>query len=72
MKRRRTFPISKLPRCGACGASLLALSLVAITWTVSGEQVKQRSERDAGRSAPLVLLCQILSSTSLSLSIHFR
>ena len=50
MTRRRTFVLSKLARCGA---SLLALGLVAITWTVSGEQVKQRSERDAGRSAPL-------------------
>ena len=45
MTRRRTFVLSKLPRCGA---SLLALGLVAITWTVSGEQVKQPSERDAG------------------------
>ena len=48
MTTRRTFVISTLPRCGA---SLLALSLVAIAWTVSGEQVKQPSERDA-RIAP--------------------
>ena len=47
MTTRRTFVISKLPRCGA---SLLALSLVAITWTISGEQVKQPSERDADPS----------------------
>ena len=46
MTRRRTFVLSKLPRCGA---SLLALVLVAITWTVSGEQVKPPSERDARR-----------------------
>ena len=41
-----------MPRCGA---RLLALGLIAITWTVSGEQVKQPSERDARRirrSAP--------------------
>src|SRR5688500_793372 len=53
MTRWRTSVLSKLPRCGA---SLLALGLVAITWTVSGEQVKQPSERDARRirrSAPL-------------------
>src|SRR5688500_20143414 len=52
MTRWRTSVLSKLPRCGA---SLLALVLVAITWTVSGEQVKQPSERDARRirrSAP--------------------
>ena len=46
MTRWRTFVLSKLPRYGA---SLLALGLVAITWTVSGEQVKQPSERDARR-----------------------
>src|SRR5512134_3135600 len=46
MTRRRTFVLSKLRRCGA---SLLALGLVAITCTVSGEQVKQPSERDARR-----------------------
>ena len=52
MTRWRTLVLSKLPRYGA---SLLALGLVAITWTVSGEQVKQPSERDARRirrSAP--------------------
>jgi hypothetical protein len=52
MTRWRTFVLSKLPRCGV---SLLALGLVALTWTVSGEQVKQPSERDAlriRRSAP--------------------
>ena len=52
MTRRRTFVLSTLRRCGA---SLLALGLVALTWTVSGEQVKQPSERDARRirrSAP--------------------
>lgn len=32
-----------------CGVSLLALGLVAITWTVSGEQVTQPTERDARR-----------------------
>src|SRR5688572_23544085 len=42
----RTFVLLKLRRCGAC---LLALGLVAITWTVSGGQVKQPSERDARR-----------------------
>ena len=46
MTRWRSFVLSKLPRYGA---SLLALGLVAITWTVSGEQVKQPSERDARR-----------------------
>ena len=40
MTRWRTSVLSKLLRCGA---SLLALGLVAITWTVSGEQVKQPS-----------------------------
>src|SRR5688500_8608378 len=52
MTTRRTVALSLLARCGA---SLLALGLVAITWTVSGEQVKQPSERDARgiqRSAP--------------------
>ena len=52
MTIRRTFVLSQLRRCGA---SLLALGLVAITGTVSGEQVKQPSERDARRirrSAP--------------------
>ena len=46
MTRRRIFVLSNLRRCGA---SLLALGLVALTWTVSGEQVKQPSERDARR-----------------------
>src|SRR5215203_6722493 len=46
MTRWPTLVLSKLPRYGA---SLLALGLVAITWTVSGEQVKQPSERDARR-----------------------
>ena len=46
MTTRRTFVISKLPRCGA---SLVALSLVAITWTVSGEQVKQAPPDSATR-----------------------
>ena len=46
MTIRRTFVFSQLRRCGA---SLLALGLVAITGTVSGEQDKQPSERDAGR-----------------------
>src|SRR5687767_123368 len=52
MTTRRTFVLSLLPRCVV---SLLALGLVAITWTASGEQVKQPSERDARgirRSAP--------------------
>src|SRR5688500_18365888 len=42
----RALVLSKLPRYGG---SLLALGLVAITWTVSGEQVKQPAERDARR-----------------------
>ena len=42
----RTLVLSKLP---PYGGSLLALCLVAITWTVSGEQVKQPSEGDARR-----------------------
>ena len=46
MTTRRTCVISKLPRCGA---SLVALSLVAITWTVSGEQVKQAPPDSATR-----------------------
>ena len=46
MTRWRAVVLSQLPRYGA---SLLALGLVAITWTVSGEQVKQPSERDARR-----------------------
>src|SRR5688500_3970712 len=46
MTRWRTLVLSKLPRYGA---SFLALGLVAITWTVSGEQVKQPFERDARR-----------------------
>ena len=45
MTIRRTFVLSKLRRCGAC---LLALGLVAIAWTVSGDhQVTQPSVRDA-------------------------
>jgi hypothetical protein len=38
-----------------CSASLLAVSLLAVSWTVSDEQVKPRSEQDAGpvrRSTP--------------------
>src|SRR5687768_3851162 len=46
MTKWRTLVLSQLPRSGA---SLLALCLVATTWTVSGEQVKQPSERDARR-----------------------
>ena len=49
MTTRRTSVLSLLARCGA---SLLALGLVAISWTVSGEQVKQPSERDARRIQP--------------------
>ena len=46
MTTRRTFVLSKLPRCGA---SLLALTLVAMAWTVSGQQVKRSSASDAPR-----------------------
>jgi hypothetical protein len=46
MTTRRTFVIPKLPRCGA---SLLALSLVAIAWTVSGEQFKRPPPDSAAR-----------------------
>src|SRR5688572_18686318 len=46
MTIRRTFVLSQLRRCGA---SLPALGLIAISWTVSGEQVTQPSERDAPR-----------------------
>jgi hypothetical protein len=46
MTTPRTFVIPKLPRCGA---SLLALSLVAIAWTVSGEQVKRPPPDSAAR-----------------------
>ena len=46
MTRWRTLVLSKWPRDGS---SLLALGLVAITWTVSGAQVQQPSERDARR-----------------------
>jgi hypothetical protein len=46
MTTRRTFVLSKSL---GCSASFLALSLVAITWTVSGEQVKPPPERDARR-----------------------
>src|SRR5690242_13897173 len=52
MTIRRTFVVSKLCRRGA---SLLALCLVAITWTVSADRVAPSSERDARRiprSAP--------------------
>jgi hypothetical protein len=44
MTRRRTFLLSQLRRGGA---RLLVLGLVALTWTVSGEQVKQPPEREA-------------------------
>src|SRR5215207_5236910 len=50
MTRWRTLVLAKLPRYG-----LLALGLVAITWTVSGEQVKQPVEgngRPVWRFAP--------------------
>src|SRR5215207_7798814 len=52
MTIRRTLVLSKLRRCGT---SLLAVGLVAITWTASGDQVTQPSERDTRRirrSAP--------------------
>ena len=47
MTRRRTFVIwSKLT---ACGAVLLTLTVVAMAWTVSGQQLKRSSGRDAPR-----------------------
>jgi hypothetical protein len=47
MTRRRTFVIwSKLT---ACGAVLLSLIVVAMAWTVSGQQVKRSSGSDAPR-----------------------
>ena len=46
MTRRRTFVLSNVSRCGA---SLLALGLVALTWTVSGEQVKRPPPESAAR-----------------------
>jgi hypothetical protein len=49
MTIRRTVVFSKLSR--RC-ASLVALGLVAATWAVSGEQVRQPPERDARRMQP--------------------
>ncbi len=46
MTTRRAFVISQLPRFGA---SLLVLSLFAITWMVSGEQVRQPPPDSAAR-----------------------
>lgn len=46
MKTRRTSVISKLP---ACGATLLALTLSGMTWTVSGQQRERSSGSDASR-----------------------
>ena len=57
----RTFGLSKWP---GCGASFLALGLVAIAWTVSGEQVKPPSERDARRIAAFRAV-RVRSATAL-------
>ena len=46
MTTRRTVVISAWCRCGT---TLLALSLVAIGWTVTGEQVKQPPPDSAAR-----------------------
>src|SRR5688500_9329333 len=55
MTRRRTFVLSKLRRGGA---SLLALGLVALTWTVSGEQVKQPPPDSAARQRFLAMFAR--------------
>src|SRR5256714_4402937 len=49
MTRRRTVVVLKLRRWGA---PLFALGLVAITWTISGEQVERPSERDTHTVRP--------------------
>ena len=55
MTIRRTFVLSQLRRCGA---SLLALGLVAISWTVSGEQVKQAPPDSAARQRFLAMFAR--------------
>src|SRR5688500_16219166 len=55
MTTRRTVVLSLLARCGA---SLLALGLVAIPWTVSGEQVKQAPLDSAARQRFLAMFAQ--------------
>src|SRR5687768_1988563 len=47
MTTRRTFVISS--KLTACGAVLLALTLVAMAWTVLGQQVKRSSGSNAPR-----------------------
>jgi hypothetical protein len=47
MTTRRTFVISS--KLTACGAVLLALTLVAMAWTASGQQVKRSPGSDAPR-----------------------
>ena len=47
MTTRRTFVISS--KLTACGAVLLTLTLVAMAWTASGQQVKRSSGTDAPR-----------------------
>ena len=55
MTTRPTVVISTLPRCGT---SLLALSLVAIAWTVAGEQVKQPPPESAARQGFLEMFAR--------------
>src|SRR5688572_2731233 len=55
MTRRRIFVLSNLRRCGA---SLLALGLVALTWTVSGEQVKEAPPDSAARQRFLAMFAR--------------
>src|SRR5512139_2663223 len=55
MTTRRTFVIAKLPRCRT---TLLALSLVAIAWTVAGEQVKQPPPGSATRQRVLEMFAR--------------
>ena len=47
MTTRPSFVISS--KLTACGAVLLGLALLAMTWTVSGQQVKRPSGSDAPR-----------------------
>jgi len=55
MTTRRTVVVSTLPRCRT---SLLALSLVAIAWTVAGEQVKQPPPDSATRQRVLEMFAR--------------
>ena len=47
-----------IPTLSRCGTSLLALGLVAIAWTVAGEQVKQPPPGSATRQRVLEMFAR--------------